>query len=194
MPTLTFTEEDHTYTDETGARWESVTQILTRLGFIDYTGANRAVMEAAMDRGKKVHQAIHYYNEGDLDEEQLDTALVPYLYAYKKFMRESGFVPLELEKVVHNATYRYAGTLDAIGIKDGRSCLIDYKSGKAMAWTSLQCWGYACCLGEPPQDQYALELRRNGTYNLRKLGDFRDRQIWLSLPGLVHWQNNNKGK
>jgi len=89
---LTFEPLTHTYRLN-GTILPSVTQILQRAGLIDFSSVPGAILQAAKDRGSAVHQALHYYNEGDLDA--AFTTDFPqyagYLSAWVRFLDESGF-------------------------------------------------------------------------------------------------------
>lgn len=76
-----------------GQRLPSVTQILQRSGLIDFSHIPTAVMTAARNRGAAVHQAVHYYNEGDLDPsfQQDFPEYWPYVAAWLRFLDDSGF-------------------------------------------------------------------------------------------------------
>src|SRR3989338_2196847 len=97
---LTFDEENHLYCFE-GKPVQSVTQILKSAGLID----DQWFTEAARRRGQYVHEAAQYLDEEDLNWENVDPILQPYLRAYEKFKAETGFIPILIEKRLYNPTY-----------------------------------------------------------------------------------------
>lgn len=80
MPDFTFEESTHTYRVG-GISWMSVTQSLPNV----YYGNNTA----AMEKGRFIHDMCRMYLLNDLDESSLDSSLMPYLDALKKFLHDS---------------------------------------------------------------------------------------------------------
>ena len=152
-----FTEEGHRYTLN-GERLASVTGILRAEGFIDtafYT-------EYGRQRGSFVHLARHYDDAGELDEDTLDPVIVPYLEAWRRFKRESGFVVERSEVPMASSAYRYAGKPDCIGT---------FPSGNLK--------------------RAAVELHDDGTYKLVPFTDRQDVALWLSVLAVHNWRKNN---
>ena len=95
------------------------------------------------DLGTAIHTAIDTWIGGEPTIDNLD--LLPYVGAAISFMDD------HVEKVVHsevtifNRTYKYAGSTDCIvTLKDGRTAIVDWKSGKAVyPEVALQLSGYA---------------------------------------------------
>jgi hypothetical protein len=153
-----FEAEDHKYTYK-GKRLDSITQILKAEGFIDDTWYN----DWARDKGSHVHAAIHYDILGTLDEDDLDPEIVPYLKAFRKFMKESGFKVERSEVPGVNTTYLYSGTPDLVG-----------------------------CFPKPTQARrFALELNNKGKYKLIQYTDQNDFSVWLSAVAVHKWKINH---
>jgi hypothetical protein len=130
---LVFDPFTHTYTLD-GVRLPSVTQILQASRLIDFSKIPGPMLLEARDRGTTVHQALHYYNEDDIDlpafcAEFPDYA--PYIGAWVNFRAESGFVLAtsleQLGKLTH--IKRYAVRLK----KDGRYTVEPYRSARDYA-------------------------------------------------------------
>jgi len=62
----------------------SVTQLMSKYNIIDNTFYD---LQGAV-RGRHVHTATVYYDEGDLDVKRLDPILQPFVNAYIKFRKE----------------------------------------------------------------------------------------------------------
>jgi len=185
---LTFDEENHLYCFE-GKPVQSVTQILKSAGLID----DQWFTEAARRRGQYVHEAAQYLDEEDLNWENVDPILQPYLRAYEKFKAETGFIPILIEKRLYNPTYQYAGTLDRTGVfKTRQEVLIDIKSGSVAPWAALQLAGYNECLPKK-LPRFALQLNNDGTYKLYSFKDPMDHQIFLSVLAVVRWRQHHGG-
>ena len=188
--TITFDEATHSYTMD-GEPVPSVTTILKSEGFID----TAFFTDYGRDRGKLAHLCCHLDDTGELDESTVDPVLMPYLLAYRRFKRESGFVASSSEEPLASATYRFAGTPDRFGtFKDIECALLDIKTGSAEPWVRLQLAAYEILKGAPYK-RFALQLKDDGTYKLHPFADRQDRNVFLSALAVYHWKNNNlKGR
>jgi hypothetical protein len=182
---LEFDALAHTYTDREGRRVPNVSSILEPLQLYDFEDnpfITPEILEAARDFGQNVHMACHLFNMGELDEEGLDPALMPYLFGWKSFLQESGCTITHSEEIVYNRQAGYAGTLDARGILAKKRWLIDIKSG-AVPWTvGFQTAAYQEALpaGERPRQRMAVQLLASGRYRIHEQKDAGDYQIFLS--------------
>ena len=82
---IEFDEATHTYRDK-GVLVPGVTSILSPLS--DFSFVNPDVLEAASAFGTAVHLACELWDNGQLDEDALDPALVPYLAGWKQFSED----------------------------------------------------------------------------------------------------------
>ena len=156
---VAFEKEGHVYTHN-GVVVPSITQILTAEGFINDEWWD----EWSRDKGSYVHLACHYDTTNELDEESLDDEIRPYLAAFRKFMKESGFKVERSEVPAINTTYGYAGTPDLVG-----------------------------CFPKPTvARRFALELSKEGKYKLIPFTDRNDEKIFLAACAVHHWKNNHK--
>lgn len=148
----------HVYTYN-GQHWPSITQILKAEGFIDTTFYD----DWSRDRGSMVHLAIKYDLAGELDDENLDPEIIPYLTGFRKFMAESGFIVDKSETPGVNTTHKYSGTPDLIG-----------------------------CFPKPgPCRRFALELKNDGKYKLIQHTNQSDFNVWLAAVACFWWKANN---
>lgn len=183
IPRLTFDAEPHVY------RWDgqvvpSVTQILEEAGIIDYSYIPRDTREMALERGRLVHLATHYDDEGTLDEVTIDPILMPYVEAWRAFRANTAFTPSEIEKRGYNDKQRFAGTLDRIGTFPGcpTSFLVDIKCGIYPPWVRWQLAAYASFMENPRSYiRLCVGLKKDGTYDARHefpasewWGDYQD--------------------
>jgi hypothetical protein len=95
------------------------------------------------DIGTAVHTAIDSWIGGEPVVENLD--LLPYVGAAISFMDDQVEKVIHSEVTIFNRTYKYAGTTDSIvTLKDGRTAIVDWKSGKAIyPEVALQLAAYA---------------------------------------------------
>jgi hypothetical protein len=197
---LEFNEELHEYFLD-GSRIPHVTQVTDLL--TDYAAIPRATMEAAADRGTAVHLATQLWDDDDLDMDSLPDAVTPYVEAWAKFRRETGFVPAHIEYRVFSKTYRYAGTLDRTGIftqmkgvKTTEPVLLDLKATyKIMAAVGPQTAGYLQAYREQVDAQikrrFAVQLKADGTYRLEEFADPSDWSVFLSGLTILNWRQRH---
>jgi PD-(D/E)XK nuclease superfamily len=197
---LTFDASNHTYALDGRVVRRSVTGVLKHAGLIDFSAIPPDVLERARVRGTTVHQAIHYYNEHDLD---LDAFKVdypeywPYVEAWITFCDRRDFVPVLCEHRVASRRYHLAGTIDCLGLLDGRAVLLDFATGDpAHAAKDLQTAAYALLAHEwAPEDpplasflarhrairRYGVRLRADATFALEAYADPADWRHFLAL-------------
>jgi hypothetical protein len=90
---FTFDPETHIYHVE-GEYCLSTSDVIQLAGLSDYSGVPIETLEKARVRGTRLHQCIHYYEENDLDLEDIDEELSPFFQAYLEWKEESGFIPI----------------------------------------------------------------------------------------------------
>jgi hypothetical protein len=185
---LSFHPGTHTY-EVDGRPVVSVTQAMKRAGVIDTTWYT----EWARDRGTRVHKAIQYHCEGDLDTESVHASDWPYLKAFMRFELEKGWEPHETEMHVVDVDRGFAGTLDGLGMLDNKLTIADYKTGPPTRAVDIQLSGYAVALkamtGQIAQQLIALQLKTDGTYRVHKAA-FVPR-IFLAALEVARWKANH---
>lgn len=180
MPDLTFEAAGHVYRYD-GRIVPSVTQILEVVDECWRVPVD--VLERAGRLGTAVHLACELDDLDDLDETSVDPVIAPYLAAWRRFRSETGFAPDLIEHRVHHRSMGYAGTLDRVGTLFERRSLIDIKSGEEWPSHGPQTAAYKEALateGEKVSDRYAVYLRDDGTYRLRKCEDKSDWAVFLA--------------
>ena len=190
MNDITFTRENHEYRVG-GLKVPNVTRILESQE--SYEGIKPSVLEYASDRGTKVHQATEIYDEGDLDEDSLDEALWGYVAAWKLFRADTGVEIKAAEIIVYSARYGYAGMIDRLVNLNGEDGVLDIKCVAALSpVTALQTVAYAEALRTDRRqrllNRYALQLRKDGTYHLKRYKDRGDLSAFLSALTLYNWR------
>jgi hypothetical protein len=91
---------------------------------------------SAMDRGSRIHGNIEsILRREPFTPDPRDAAAVAGARAWlNQQVREHGLRPLEVEAFLINETLGYGGTLDLIAELDGEVWLLDWKTGKSVAW------------------------------------------------------------
>lgn len=124
---LIFDPEKHAYT-RNGQVVPSVTGILKSAGLIEFPGVSRRDLDIACDFGKKVHMACELHDNNTLDPESIDPQIMPFLEAWKSFVRGLDVKFTGIEQRVYSAKYSYAGTVDRIGYDSKNMLLLDIKT------------------------------------------------------------------
>jgi hypothetical protein len=220
MRGLQFDPGPHVYTLD-GVPVPSVTQVLTRAGLIDFSKVPPHILDAARRRGTVVHQAIHYFNEHDLDVDQFVTAFpdyAGYLRAWIAFTEQRHFeAPRGLcECRVASRRHQVAGTADCFGFLDGVAVLLDFATGRPSdVAKDLQTAAYFALAtewaAEEDGDQnllafltrargvlkrYAVALRADGSFELEPYtaqADFRDFWTLVAAQHLVRRRRAARG-
>lgn len=181
----------------------SVTGILRASGIVDFSRIPASDLEAARYRGSIVHQAVHYYNEDDINLDAFRAefpGFVGYLEGWFRFREQRRFRPVLNEHRVASIRHGVAGTLDTLGIiDDDHAALLDYATGRPEdVAKNLQTAAYLGLAhewaeeGPDPQLQkfltdyptikrYAVALRRDGTFKLEPYKDPADFRKFLTL-------------
>jgi len=195
---LSFNPKTHKYALD-GQPIPSVTKTLQEGGLVDFSKINADVLDRACKFGTAAHLACQFYDEGILNEDTLDENLVPRLDAWKKFLKDTGFVIEAIEEKVVSVKYRFAGTLDRRGLLYGcRRTVVDLKTGADFGVaTGLQLAAYkgAYNEGKPRKDQIreraCVLLNGDGTYKLQVYEDRGDFSVFLACLTLRNWRVRN---
>ncbi len=197
IPGLSFEPVEHVYHFE-GQRVPSVTQILD---VIDETWKiDPAVLRGAAERGVAVHRATELDDMSALDLDDLDPVLLPYVNAWRRFRRETGFSVLHSESRVWHDAMRYAGTLDRVGrfgnrsLRPDRLHLLDIKSGVEWPSHGPQTAAYAEAFQrlhkERIYQRWCVYLRPDGQYRLVQQKSPGDWPTFLACLSIRQFRNN----
>ena len=188
--TLAFDETTHTYTLG-GEILPSVTQIIKETGLAG--DSNWTPDPFYLIRGTLVHQATALLDRNDLDEASVDPQIRGYLESYKRFLKETGFLPEVVEVPRFNPTLRYAGTPDRVGRLSGEGLVLDLKTGVSRPrWHKIQTAGYVLLSPEHPEKRAALYLGGDGTFSLVEHTDPHDSQVFLAALTVHRWKTEKK--
>jgi hypothetical protein len=181
-PVLTFEEEAHVYAID-GRPVFSVTQALkAAYGDLCWPWAN----EFAMERGRRVHQALNYWIRGELDVKKLSDYIAGYVAAGIRFFNETGFEIASFDGVpasevrMYSSVYDVAGTADLFGTLYRRRACVDFKTGEPGWIAGPQTWAYTAMWQEMTdeviRDRFALRLCEDGSYQLVPYKDHKNDQ------------------
>lgn len=180
-----FDESTHTYDD---GRLPSVTEVCRILHNSNH------YTEEARTRGKAVHMACHFLDDGDLDLDSLAPEIAGYVAAYQKVMDDTGFKWVAIETPMCDLRRTYAGTPDRIS----RWEVVDLKTGAFEDWHPIQLVGYNNMLPNPwSYRRLAVYLSEDGTYSLRefpKTDYARDLAVFQSALNITNWKRGFNGR
>jgi len=202
MKGLRFDDATHTYLLD-GEPVPSVTGVLKAAGLIDFSQIPPMTLDAALQRGRIVHQAIHFYNENDLDVAQFTREFpdyAGYFSGWLAFTQQRSFRPVLNERRVASRKHQVAGTLDCLGYLDQTAVLLDFATGRPQdVCKDLQTAAYHALAIEWAADdedpelatflanarnvlkRYAVQLRRDGTFTLEPYATPSDFREFLAL-------------
>jgi len=170
----------------------SVTTLLVAEGFID----SQWFTETAREKGTFVHKATELFDKGELDEDQLDPVLKPYLDGWKNFLFDSKFKILEIEQRITREDIQLTGCPDRIGILNGKDTIVDAKSGLIYPTTGLQLSGYSILKDGKRYKRVAVRLgpTMSRGYSITEFKNPTDRLVFLAALRCHNWkQEHNKG-
>jgi hypothetical protein len=196
---IVFDEGEHKYYVD-GVLRPSVTQIIYAAGLV----SDQWWTDEARERGRIVHAASHFADEGDLAIDTVEEKYRPYLNAWERFKIEAHFTPELIEHRIWHPAWGYCGTLDRTGRFDGGGrALIDLKTssghGKPEDWWPLQLAGYIKALEAMGMETLGyrrinVTLHKDGTFKVHEwpTGAFKD--AWNTfLCALGIWTHKNGG-
>jgi hypothetical protein len=182
-----FREDTHQYFLD-GVEFPSVTQICRFISREKNDKAPPHLLEAAADRGRRVHEYCMLYDYDALEE--VDSDCVGYVKAYQAFLRDYRVVAWWfVEKPSANADLGFAGTIDRYGWIDGEFCLVDIKTSSVVDVDSLsaQLCGYALLINNesysrPPRVDrcWGVQLKKDGTYKVVEIDLNKGKELFES--------------
>lgn len=193
-PVFAFDSEKHLYTLN-GCRIPSVSEIIRPC--TSYGGISAAVMENAREFGTHVDLACQYYDEGDLDEDTLDTRVRERLNGWVKFKKEFEFVAEVIAQPTYNVMngMPYGMTIDRFGHGVIGNMVVDIKNtAEIEAHHALQLAGYGDKYekgGTVLCRRFIVQLIPND-FKIVEFKDRQDKRIFGALLAVAHW-NIQKG-
>lgn len=179
---LKFDPETHAYTVD-GRSVPSVTEVLSIVH--DFSMIPPDVLAAAAEFGQHVHEACDLSDRGELDEQALDPALLPYVSAWRAFLAESGAVVIASELRVYNERLGYAGSPDKVLAWRNRIVIPDIKTTAIVPYlVGAQSAAYAAAYREMNRggklpDRYCIHLK-DGKYRVHARRDPADFSNFIS--------------
>lgn len=180
-----------------GKEYPRVTEILRVAGLIDFSKVPASIMEPALKFGTAVHKATELWDKKTLDESILSEPLIPYLTAWKQFIKDYKITiePDEMEKQFTSTKWGFKGSPDRWPIVNGKRTLIDLKSSVSMhPATAVQTVAYQILLEEADvkiYQRWGVQLNEQGKYKITPYKNLSDRTTFLSALNLYIWKGEN---
>lgn len=165
---LEFYDKSHVY-ELDGERIPCVSDLCRFLHKEIYKDAPLWQMEAAADRGTKVHAATEALDKTGRAE--IEDSYLPYLQAYAQFRQEHEVQWELIEYADYHPELMYAGTIDRYGIVDGYRTLADlkttYRVYKPLCGASLNLYRLILEARQKTVERLMIiHLKKDGTYKL----------------------------
>jgi hypothetical protein len=191
-PQVTLDEKSHTYKVD-GRTLVSVTETLEKCGL----RTDFAKSQEALERGRCVHLACQYYDQGRLDVDSVDRADIDYVRAWILFLETTNFKIKEIEMPVLSLGHGYAGTPDRIGRFPSQpyDTMLEIKTGAVPAVAALQLAAYGNARTKGKKfGRVTVQLLPNGKYKLwaYSIRDY-NRDVWdfFSALRIAEWRQRN---
>jgi len=181
---IEFNEAAHEYSCE-GKVYPSVTQILKDCGIIDITWYT----DETAQRGTFVHDCLKLIDQGTpavLLEYGED--IEGYINAYLQFKKDAQYKIEAIEEPLCSQEYGFAGTPDRICELNGKSCILDIKTGQKQEWHGAQLSAYKMLHGDDQGVLRGLYLNKDGKYRLESFKDSEYRNLFLSALTIYQWK------
>lgn len=194
---LAFDQATHSYSWD-GKPVPGVTSVLAPLSSLHMVDPD--LLDAASAFGTAVHLACELDDLRQLNEADLDPALVPYLKGWRLFSKDWQVRWDGIEEQVYHPKLRYAGTLDRRGTVTqpglrfplALPAIVDIKSSTQL-YPSVgpQLAAYASAVNDTPTPHHfqrlAVQLKADGTYIAKTYTDPTDFALFASLLTIRNW-------
>lgn len=163
-----------------------VTRILKDAGLIDADWFT----DEARERGRAVHLATQFLDEGDVDWESVEASGVSLqVRQYQIFLDQVRPEILAIEERVENKALQYCGRLDRRVRINGREGILDIKSPWQSPFQAIQVSMYAACF-DRPMARWTLHLSEEN-YKLRQHTGRRDWDVAKAAITIAAWRNHD---
>lgn len=177
-----------------------VSEILSAAKLINLWGIPVYALTAARDLGKEVHRITALYDRNNLKEETVDPGALPYLNAWKQYIKDKDVKMLRIEFKLYSKIFDYCGTPDRLATIGKDVVLIDLKTTtNMMPSVGPQVQAYKMLveedMGRKLDGVVAIQLKPDGTYQPHeydKKNRFEERSNFLSALNNYKWRRKYK--
>lgn len=185
---LTFDREAHIFRIDARIV-PSFTQCLAVAGLVDYD----YVSEYYKERGSAVHKATHYFDEGTLDPDYLESAQVGYLEAWQDCCQDHYCKWTDIERPVYSIPLQVAGIPDRNGLWDNEPAVVEIKTGDLIPATGIQLAFQQELIEPRPKRRIAVRLYENGRYEWKEYKDRDDWKVAKAALTITHFKRRIDG-
>ena len=179
-----FSHEGHTYITVAGEDRPSLHLILETANLMD----TRWYKPEYADRGIAVHELTALLDKDLLRIEDIDPEYQGYCEGWLQFKEDLKPEIIDIEKPVGHKIYKYACTPDRTSKINGKSAIIDIKSGQPEKWHGVQVVAQAIATGLTDAALYGVYLKKNGKYKLETYL-YRDHfNVWMAALTVYHYK------
>jgi hypothetical protein len=161
-----FNEQNHIYTVtkkvDGVVEWQrikqSVTQVMTRYGFLDV----RWIKPYYLERGTLVHEYCVLRMQGWLDWATVREDCIPFVKTFERLVWQLGLEYVDSERPCYSPQFDICGTFDIKALWDGRKTVVELKTGDFDMYHGIQLCSYEEMLGGEIEDVLGLSLKEEG--------------------------------
>ena len=156
----------------------SVTTIMKDVGYYPWIFSDKkdsGVIEFPSEkmtpaaRGTRIHKITEDIDRG-IEVDPIEPELLPFIEAYRQFKSDNTITITQIEEIIFNEDYWYAGALDRVMRINGVPAIVDIKTGAKMKTTGVQLAAYRYAWekmgGQKDLARFALHLNDSGKYKL----------------------------
>jgi hypothetical protein len=185
--------EDHTYEAPGGIILPGITSRLRAAGLLyEFEGAGKSFLDR--EKGHRIHSAVQYALEGDLDESSVEPEEIGYIRAAEEFVRREDFSLEGLEVPVCTTEYGYGTRIDAVGKWRGKFAVVNWKSGPPRRVYAIQSALEALIYSPAPVERLGIHLSADGRYTLVHYTDRKDYEIAKAALTVAAWVNGGRAQ
>lgn len=181
---------DHTYETRGGDILPGITSRLRKAGiYYEFDGAEFLNPE----KGNRIHAAVHYAIDGDLDEKTVDPDEAGYLRAALDCIKREGFEYVRPEYAIGNVDLGYATKIDVLCRWRGALTVVNWKSSPVVYRAyAIQSALEALLFTPEPVQRLGVHLSQDGTYKLQHYTDRKDYEVAKAALTCAAWVDGGK--
>ena len=180
----------------------SVTTIMKDVGYYPWLFSNKkdsGTIEFPSEkmtpaaRGTRVHKLTEDIDRG-IEVDSVEPECLPYVEAYRQFKSDNTITITEIEEIIFNEDYWFAGSLDRVMRINGVPAIVDIKTGAQMKTTGVQLAAYRYAWenmgGEKDMARFALHLKDTGKYKLVPYRSAEDLPDFMAAIRVYNFKRN----
>lgn len=180
---------DHSYELPGGQVVGGITRILRAAGLLYELDGNEFLDPS---KGDRIHTAIHYALEGDLDEASVDPEEYGFVRAAQNFIQEEAVAVCGAEQPIGNPDLGYATKIDLVCVWRTKRTVVNWKTGPVKRFYAIQSALEALLFTPEPIQRLGVHLAADGSYKLQHYTDRKDYEIAKAALTCSAWVDGGK--